>query len=1130
VIKAAQAELLPKLKLKPTAVVALASSLSKPPKSAPETRLLAASNRTTEALPQITQKQPAPPSPQGLSADPSLSKVDAALAQVRQDSAQYANQVEDKNILQKVGDHLRGGDDQTKNLQGTQQQLLALRERAMQGVDVSKDLTSTLDTSAKEAARVGQEQEFNAQVGAMFHTVFKGAAVTGAALATTTFFVGTGGVGGLVLWGVAAATTSGVIDGVTVGLAGLTGDKGNSPFAPKFNVDGSLVGVVTQALIEGEPVSGAQWQSAVCGTVADGLTGGFTLKGVLAARWAQEALGVGASALQKGLAVARVQAANTVQLTAAQEVVSAAPILTGAGSAQQKQQALVEHSVNTLKHLPTNVVASALSGGLGSQIEAPNLVANVGVQLLQGTAINYGQASLENAINGEGPGLSKLQLLAGVANSVPDAMENIASHRSAAATAEHDLRIYENLAPVREQITQVLHTEPPGAAPSSEPTRADANDSGVGVSASAVGPKDSVGTGGAAKADDPLFTQASTSHDISALNDKQIEQLRAQHGDDYPVQWVENDPDDGPQTYQGSLEAYREDRERQKRQRPELISSGLPRAMVGTDGSPDSPELSDGAQEPHATMRAPGDTQQSSASSKPLRVEDLTPQRGFSQLARAFGADLPPQPIPELLEFLRKADGGSETDSPQWRPGNVEHDSAAREGLLDKFADNLLQRTFEPEGVFHGADRNFERYFKEWFINAPTTESSTRVQQLADALLRPEVLAERIAESMVGVGYIGYDYRVGDSDQISAPLAQRIEADTHGDLRRLLNLARSSVFDLAERYLVDYQTEHIVEQAGLAPDANPRLTASIRKQVADLGLSDLRSARSHPNRFDWLHDAAAWVIVDDMLGGSGASSHQRDIAHRLLGAAEPNHDPSRLGLIVADRNHPVRAALADILGVQPNKAAQFLDEVEQYFAVRSEPTRAASPVPFHVIDDVRPEQAFVYRGFGIQGIDQATLFRDGLTVSSNTQSVYKDKITRAAAGAIPGFTPGTHALATGALHATGDFGTARHFGAVWMLENTPNLASAALINENEYGATEKQSRSTSSLGELYFFGGLPGDHILGFFKSKEARDYRFVPNPHYAGNTAKLREVLQRLLADEYGRSTFAFEAQRPDQ
>jgi hypothetical protein len=54
---------------------------------------------------------------------------------------------------------------------------------------------------------------------------------------------------------------------------------------------------------------------------------------------------------------------------------------------------------------------------------------------------------------------------------------------------------------MREQVTRVLQTETLVAAQSGEPTRADADDSSA--NASAVGPKDSVGTGGG-KADDSL--------------------------------------------------------------------------------------------------------------------------------------------------------------------------------------------------------------------------------------------------------------------------------------------------------------------------------------------------------------------------------------------------------------------------------------------------------------------------------------------------------------------------------------------------------------------------------------------------------------------------------------------------
>lgn len=369
------------------------------------------------------------------------SNVNDALRDVQQARNEYATKAGGKNVLQQWGDNVREGiwgdrDDQFKNLRQTEEQLVALQGRARQGEDVGAELRQLQGSYRSETRRVTEAQAFNTQVGEVAYTVGKGVAVTAAAAAV----VGTGGAAGLVLAGVAAVATSSAIDGATVLGAKLTGDEGTSEFGPKLSVDNSIGGVGMQAA-SGEQVSSEQIQSAAWGTVTDFVTGAFNAKGIASARKVQQSM-QGASKLELGLAVGKSHAVNTLQQTGVQEVVSAGQILTGSGSADDKQRALGEHLQNTGKHLLSNVLSSGLSAGLGSQIQVSSKALDVGANLALDTATNYGQMSVDNAIDGDGFGLSKLDLIEGALNSGSGAITNMASRPqpSVESPSEHATR------------------------------------------------------------------------------------------------------------------------------------------------------------------------------------------------------------------------------------------------------------------------------------------------------------------------------------------------------------------------------------------------------------------------------------------------------------------------------------------------------------------------------------------------------------------------------------------------------------------------------------------------------------------------------------------------------------------
>jgi hypothetical protein len=372
-------------------------------------------------------KDEAPPSAAGPSGQ-DWTDVDHALTQVRQARSDYAAKAEDKNVLQQWGDNAReriwgDRDNQHKNQRETEGQLEALQIRARQGEDVSAELKRLQGSYSSKTQQISEAQAFNAKVGEVACVAGKGMVVAGVAIAV----VGTGGVA---LAGVAAVATSCFIDGATVLGAKLTGDEGTSQFGPKIWVDGSIGGVGMQAL-SGEQVSGEQVQAAAWGTATDFLvTGVFTAKGIVAARQVQQGM-LGASKLQLGVAVGKSSAFNTLQQTAVQEGLSSAQILSGAGSAQEKQQALVAHLQSTVKHLPSNMLSSALGAGVGSQIQISSKALDVGANLVLDTAINYGQRSLDNAIDGKGFGLSKLDLFEGAFNSGAGAIQNMASRTPA---------------------------------------------------------------------------------------------------------------------------------------------------------------------------------------------------------------------------------------------------------------------------------------------------------------------------------------------------------------------------------------------------------------------------------------------------------------------------------------------------------------------------------------------------------------------------------------------------------------------------------------------------------------------------------------------------------------------------
>jgi uncharacterized protein YjbI with pentapeptide repeats len=354
--------------------------------------------------------------------------IDSALARVRQEREDYTVRVQDKNLVQQGMDCVRATvwgdpDDWVKDLRQTEEALVALKQHG--GTDMSAQLLDIRRRHDAESARVRQAQQVNAQMGEVFCSVVKGVALTAAGAAV----VASGGT--LLAAGCTAVAAAGAFDGITVICAQIAGDEGDSEFGPRLNVNGSFVGVGLQ-MLGGERIGPDQWRAAACGTLADFAGGYFGARSIVSAHQAQALLGPGASAWQKGLAVGQTQWGNTLRQTGVQDVgLGSAQILCGEGSAQDKQQALTQHLLYTGKHVGTRLAFSALSAGVGSQIQLRSTSREVGANLVLDISANYAQALADKAIDGQG-GLTAQESLR-VALEASGAITTMASRTPAAA-------------------------------------------------------------------------------------------------------------------------------------------------------------------------------------------------------------------------------------------------------------------------------------------------------------------------------------------------------------------------------------------------------------------------------------------------------------------------------------------------------------------------------------------------------------------------------------------------------------------------------------------------------------------------------------------------------------------------
>ncbi len=369
------------------------------------------------------------------------SEIETATKNLDAFSKSYDKEVEGKAGIQKAMDFGRKafnggyGDDQLKNIGQTREDLSELHEKLALGqidaAGAAKELKSINSRFSAEASRVTDAQAHNAKVGEVVHGTGRVAVVTLTGLAAT------GASGGNVFVGYAAAVGAGsVYDAATVA------DQGKGKIAPKLDGDKSIGGVAVSAL-KGEEKTAADWIKGSVGSVADGVNGAFAGQGMVSSKVAQltvqqaAAQGGGqATQMALGTAAAKAGTLTSVAQTGANFGVSSVgtaldPTLTRT----QKEQAIGQNAVETVKHMPADLVIGAASSHLGVSGQLNNKALDAVAQTAMEATTNVGQASVDNAIDGKGFGVSNLDLVAAALQTAPGTVQNLAQ-RAPAQTKE----------------------------------------------------------------------------------------------------------------------------------------------------------------------------------------------------------------------------------------------------------------------------------------------------------------------------------------------------------------------------------------------------------------------------------------------------------------------------------------------------------------------------------------------------------------------------------------------------------------------------------------------------------------------------------------------------------------------
>jgi hypothetical protein len=373
-------------------------------------------------------------------------ELDAVEQSVDSFAQAYGAQADGKAGIQKAMDWGRQafnegyGDDQFKNIGHTREALGDLRQRLGSGkisqADARDELAQIQSNFSTEAHRVSAAQANNAQIGQAVHGAGRVGVVTLAGLGATAAS------GGNVLVGFAAGAGAGsVYDAVTVA------DQGSSAIAPKLDGNQSIGGVAARSL-KGEQVNAGDWMRGGFGTLTDSASGAFAGQGMLSSKAAQLGAqqvaaqsGTQASRLALGQAAAKANLLNTVAQTGTNYGIqtlgtAADPSL----STRQKQQQIGQNTLQTAVHLPTQLAFGAVSSHVGVSTQLENKLLDTGLQFgLDGTT-NLAQTSLDNALGGEGLGLSQADIAAAAVQAAPGAVQNIAQRvplRSQQAVLDH---------------------------------------------------------------------------------------------------------------------------------------------------------------------------------------------------------------------------------------------------------------------------------------------------------------------------------------------------------------------------------------------------------------------------------------------------------------------------------------------------------------------------------------------------------------------------------------------------------------------------------------------------------------------------------------------------------------------
>lgn len=331
-------------------------------------------------------------------------------------SKAYNESAEGKAPIQKGMDELRKpinegyGDDQFKNIGKTQAAIGELRQQVDNGTITDADAKiklSELTTSFKnEYDRVAAAQGENAKVGKLVNNVARTGTVIAAGVGGT---VAGGGVN--LATGFAAATGAGAGYDL-ISEAAFKGSKDNKFVDTQVQDDITSVGNIVGRKIKGEEVTGSDVARGVVSSVGDGVNGMFAGKGVAngiantaaqaAAKPTLVAAGVNAVKTNMPLAVAQT-AANTFTQ-------SANTALNQNLTPAQKNTQFEQIAKGAVVQLATSPINSFMGGAAQFSNKTATTVAQVGID----AATNVGQKSIQNAANGQGFGVNKLDVAEGI--------------------------------------------------------------------------------------------------------------------------------------------------------------------------------------------------------------------------------------------------------------------------------------------------------------------------------------------------------------------------------------------------------------------------------------------------------------------------------------------------------------------------------------------------------------------------------------------------------------------------------------------------------------------------------------------------------------------------------------------